>query len=294
MTTAPPSAGSVDPASALRPPAPAAPLRIYGVVHLLPLPGGPCPSPGLPAVLARAAHDAEALFQGGAHGVVVENFGDAPFPAGRSDPHVVAMMTRAAAEVQAHAPGLQLGINVLRNDAFAALGIAAAVGADFVRVNVLSGASWTDQGLIEGQAHALLCYRRRLGCEPGSDHPVEIFADVLVKHGVPAGESDPQRAAEEAAKRAGADALIVTGAGTGQPTDLGVLTAAVRGAGGVPVLVGSGVEPTRIAAFHEAGARGVIVGTFLHEDADIRRPLDRARIELVCATAKRGRTARLK
>ena len=44
---------------------------------------------------------------------------------------------------------LPLGINVLRNDAFSALAIAAVTGADFIRVNVLSGVTATDQGLIE-------------------------------------------------------------------------------------------------------------------------------------------------
>lgn len=53
--------------------------RLVGVVHLLPLPGGPTRSPGLAAVLERARADARALADGGADGVIVENFGDAPF-----------------------------------------------------------------------------------------------------------------------------------------------------------------------------------------------------------------------
>ena len=59
-----------------------------------------------------------------------------------------------------------MGINVLRNDAQAAMGIAAASGASFVRVNVLSGAMLTDQGLIEGQAAELLRLRRQLEALP--------------------------------------------------------------------------------------------------------------------------------
>jgi predicted TIM-barrel enzyme len=54
-------------------------------------------------------------------------------------------------------------LNVLRNDARAALGAALACGATFVRVNVHTGATWTDQGLIEGDAYATLRYRQALG-----------------------------------------------------------------------------------------------------------------------------------
>jgi predicted TIM-barrel enzyme len=49
---------------------------------------------------------------------------------------------------------LPLGINVLRNDAESALAIATAVGAEFIRVNVYTGARLTDQGLIQGVAQA--------------------------------------------------------------------------------------------------------------------------------------------
>ena len=94
------------PASAAAPSPPCADLlppdrfSIFGVVHLLPLPGGPRPSPGLDRVRARALADVAAIAAGGAHGVIIENFGDAPFPAGRSAPHVVATMARLAHELR--------------------------------------------------------------------------------------------------------------------------------------------------------------------------------------------------
>src|SRR5437763_1037242 len=73
-----------------------------------------------------------------------------------------------------------LGVNVLRNDAAAALSIACACDAQFIRVNVHSGALLTDQGLITGRAAETLRLRKQLGGEH-----VQIFADVLVKHAVP-------------------------------------------------------------------------------------------------------------
>lgn len=247
---------------------------LVGVLHLLPLPGAPTPGPGLAEVERRAVVDARTLWSGGVRRAVLENLGDAPFARGAVGPEVVAFMTRIAVAVRTAVPELELGINVLRNDGMAALSVAAAVGARFVRVNVLTGASWTDQGLIQGAARDLQLLRRRLladGCGP-----IQLAADICVKHGVPAGESRRVHAARDTAGRGGADILIVTGAATGAPTDLADLLA-VRAAGGVPVWVGSGVtlETARDTA---RVADGAIVGTALHTDGDISRPLCHDRV----------------
>src|SRR5437764_8017935 len=125
---------------------------IVGMVHLLPLPGSPRWAGSLEEVLRRAVEDARALAEGGVDGVMVENFGDTPFYPEQVPPETVAAMTRAARAV-VEAVGVPVGVNVLRNDAAAALGIAVAVGARFIRVNVHTGAMWTDQGLLQGRAH---------------------------------------------------------------------------------------------------------------------------------------------
>mgnify|MGYP003335928408 CR=1 FL=1 len=186
------------------------PFAVVGVAHLLPLPGGPRPSPGFAEARARALADAAALAEGGAHGVILENFGDAPFPAGPVDPHVVAFVAALGAEIRARHPQLALGINLLRNDARAAVGVAAAIDAAFVRVNVHVGAMVTDQGLLQGDAHHTLRYRRELNADVG------IVADVLVKHAVPLGPAEVGPVAADTFRRGGADVLIVTGEGTGQ------------------------------------------------------------------------------
>ena len=55
---------------------------LIGVVHLLPLPGSPRWKGDMDVVLSQARSDAEALARGGCHGVIVENFGDAPLAKG--------------------------------------------------------------------------------------------------------------------------------------------------------------------------------------------------------------------
>ncbi len=138
------------------------PHPVIGVVHLLPLPTSPRWGGDLEWVIAQAEQAATALAAGGVDGILVENFYDAPFAKDRVDAAVVSAMTVIVQRLKTLV-SLPVGINVLRNDGCSALAIAACVEAQFIRVNVLCGAMVTDQGIIEGNAHRLLRYRRELG-----------------------------------------------------------------------------------------------------------------------------------
>lgn len=248
---------------------------LIGVVHLLPLPGAPRSGPGLDVVERRATDDARALAAGGADAVIVENLGDAPFDADHVAPATVAAMTRVVLAVRAAAPDLRVGVNVLRNDALAALAVAAATGSSFVRVNVHVGAMVTDQGLIEGRARQTLLERNRLGARVG------IVADVLVKHAVPLGEPNLEDVARDTALRGGADVLVVSGAGTGRPTDPDRVRRLRSALPRVPVWLGSGTTPERLRDFPPL--QGAIVGTWLHRDEDLDAPLDPERVRAMRA-----------
>jgi len=190
--------------------------------------------------------------------IIVENFGDVPFFAGRVPAITVAAMTACALAVREAAPDVELGINVLRNDAESALGVALCAGARFVRVNVLTGARVTDQGVIEGDAAGLLRSRRALGADG-----IGIWADVDVKHSAPLGPARPiAQEVEDTTKRAMAEAVLVTGEGTGKGVDLDKLAAVKEAAGKTPVLVASGatLDTLPLLAKH---ATGVIVGSAL-------------------------------
>jgi membrane complex biogenesis BtpA family protein len=252
------------------------PFAFVGVVHLLPLPGGPRPSEGFAAARARAVADAAALAEGGAHAAILENFGDAPFPAGPVDPHVVAFVATLADELRRRHPGLALGINLLRNDARGALGVAAATDAAFIRVNVHVGAMVTDQGLLQGDAHGTLRYRRELGASVG------VAADVLVKHAAPLGPADVGSVAADTYRRGGADVLIVTGEGTGRPADPARAEAVRRAVPEAPLWIGSGVTLDTLPSWR-ALAQGAIVGTALHRDGRITEPLDVERVRTFAA-----------
>ena len=213
--------------------------------------------------MVAARRDAAALVEGGADAILVENFHDAPFYKSRVPRMTVAAMTAAAIEVRSAAPGLPVGVNVLRNDGRAALAVAVAAGCHFIRVNVLSGARVTDQGIIQGISARLLRDRRMLGCA-GATAPgcISIWADVDVKHSAPLAPRPLEEEVADMLERGGADALIVTGAGTGRPTDPGKLARVKAVAGTTPVLVGSGVTLKALEALREH-ADGLIVGTTL-------------------------------
>ena len=137
---------------------------LVSVIHLPALPGSHGSAAPIDAIVKRAVDEARQLHDAGFAAVIVENFGDAPFTK-TVGPHTVAAMTRCVAAVV----DLQLfkvGVNVLRNDGHAALGIAATTGARFVRINVLSGVYATDQGLIEGEASAPAPQNSPVGTSP--------------------------------------------------------------------------------------------------------------------------------
>jgi uncharacterized protein len=204
---------------------------------------------------------------GGVDAIIVENLGDAPFASAHVAPYTVAAMTRVVTEIVGI--GVPVGVNVLRNDARAALSIAAATGAHFMRVNVHTGVMATDQGLLTGGARETLLERNRLGVD------VVIAADVHVKHAAPLGDSRLEDAAHDTWHRGQANVLIVTGSGTGQPTD-GTDVQRVRGA--VPeatIWVGSGLRP---GCPLPDGANGAIVGTWLHRDSCLSAPVSEPRV----------------
>ena len=263
------------------------PRGVLGVVHLPALPGDPAHAGASFAEVERfAMKDAESLAAGGVAGIVLENFGSAPFPKGdagsRMPAHhaaTLAILARACVERFS----LPVGVNCLRNDAISALGVAASSGAAFVRVNVHTGAYLTDQGVIEGEADVSLRYRASLApARPA------LVADVLVKHAAPLAPLSMTQAVHEALDRGLADAVIVTGAGTGAEADIEQLAEARAAAKERPVWLGSGLTPKRAAEFARY-ADAAIVGTWLKQRGELSAPVDTARVREVVAAFGEGR-----
>ena len=224
------------------------------------------------AVMESAAMDARAFVEGGADALIIENFGDVPFTSDRVPAETVAAMSavgthlRESVQIQ-----LPFGYNVLRNDPLSGLGLAAATGGSFIRVNVHSGAMVTDQGVIEGQAFHTVRARQQLCSD------VQIWADVHVKHAQPLAGGGLVEAAQDALHRGLADGLIVSGAATGHAVDVEDLRMARMACPEATILVGSGATEKsagRLLAF----ADGLIVGTSVKVEGALANPVDPARV----------------
>ncbi len=218
-----------------------------------------------------AAVDAKVLADAGYDLVMLENFGDVPFFAGRVPSITVSAMTACAIAARDAAPSLPLGINVLRNDADAALSIACAVGAACIRINVHTGARVTDQGLVQGEAAATVRTRKALDATA-----VALWADVDVKHSAALAPRSLSQEAHDLVARAMAEAVLVTGEGTGRAVDFAKLDEVRRAVPGTPLLVASGATLDMLPALAEK-CDGVIVGSALRVDGVAGGPIDAAR-----------------
>jgi membrane complex biogenesis BtpA family protein len=253
---------------------------LIGVVHLRPLPGSPGFSGDWARTIRAAVADARAYEQGGAQAVFIENFGDIPFTSGRVGPETIAAMAVAGQAVR-EAVRLPIGFNVLRNDATAALALCAACGGAFIRVNIHTGSMLTDQGLIEGNAFETVRYRKQLCPE------VEIFADVHVKHAVPLGNWTLEDSARDTRERGLADALIVSGVGTGMAADIEEVRRVRAACPKSKLLLGSGVSLENAAEFLEI-ADGLIVGSSLKRGGQLHNAVDAKRVARLASKIRRG------
>ena len=252
------------------------PRPLLGMLHLPPLPGSPNYAGNMQNVIDAALHDAKILSETRFAGLIIENLGDAPYYPDHVPAETVAAMSVVAAHVRRQTK-LPVGVNVLRNDAQSAMAIAATADLQFIRVNILIGTSVTDQGVISGQAHLLARTRRRLRAEN-----VLIFADIRVKHAAPLVDRELAQEIDDLFERALADAIIVSGTGSGKPVDANFLREVKKLSGDRPVLIGSGLNLEN-AKDLLAVADGAIVGSSIKIQGEIHHRVDPERVKKLSA-----------
>jgi len=233
------------------------------VIHLPPLPGS-ARWRGQPVeeIVDFAVKCARAAEEGGADAVIVENFGDNPFPKRVTQAETIAAMSVIVREV-VKSTSLLVGVNLLRNSCPEALAIAYATGASFIRCNMYCEAAVCPEGVIEPAAHEVIKLRTYLGKH------IEVLADVLVKHASPLHRQSLREVIADCVERCLADMIIVTGARTGEAPDVELVHEAVS-LSRVPVLVGSGVTPANIRYYRVA--HGFIVGTYVKNEKGLIDP----------------------
>ncbi len=244
---------------------------VIGMVHVRALPGTPCSEASIDQITEQAVAEAKTLAEAGFDAIIIENMHDRPYLLREVGPEITASMTRVAAEVR-RAVDLPLGIQILAGANTAAMAVAAAAGAQFIRAEGFVFAHVADEGIMnEAAAATLLRYRKHIAAEN-----VAVIADIKKKHSSHAMTADIDLAeTASAAAFFGADGVVVTGSATAQAATVDDVSNA--GEAALPVLVGSGLEPANLADFWPH-ADGFIVGSSLKSAGIWSNPLDSARI----------------
>lgn len=234
-------------------------FRLVGVLHLPPLPGAANYAGRAVRDMAEAAaEDARVLQSAGFTDVMVQDASDHPQPTLVGAATVAALAVVGAAVRSATSIGL--GVVVGHNDGAGSVAIAHAVGAEFVRVKVLTGVSVGPSGFIEGCSVQVAQLKRQLGSD------LEVWADaheatsaVLVR--------DVLWSAQQSLAFGGADKLIIT-RDSGVPDALADIAAVKADLGDdVDVLVGGRVTATTLPDVLRA-ADGAILGSVLKTPGD--------------------------
>ena len=97
-----------------------------------------------------------------------------------------------------------------------------------------------------------------------------------MKHAVPLGDWPLDIAARDTLERGLADALIVSGTGTGEATDVSDLEQVRRACPTAKILLGSGVTAENVREYSQAN--GFIVGTSLKRGGRLSNPVDVKRV----------------
>jgi membrane complex biogenesis BtpA family protein len=231
---------------------------LIGMVHLAPLPGTPRNSLPFDRIIERAIKDAHILVEAGFDALLVENMGDAPYLARAVGAEIIAAMTAVTTEVVGL--GLPVGVQVLAGANHAALSVATMSGAHFIRAEGFAFSHVADEGWMDGDAGALLRYRRQI------KSTVAVYCDVQKKHSAHSVTADLSLMDWiEGALFCGADGVVVTGRSTGhapQGQSLSQLTEVT-----CPVFIGSGITPDNVSTY-SAYANGLIVGSYLKTDGN--------------------------
>jgi len=249
---------------------------LIGMVHLQALPGSPQSEKTPQQIIDIAVDEATKLAEFGFDAILIENMHDTPYMLRDVGPEIVAAMT-VATQAVIDAVDLPIGVQILAGANKAALAVAHATGAHFIRTEGFAFASIADEGLMDvADAGPLLRERRRINAEH-----IAILADIQKKHSSHALTADLSIGDHaRGADFMGADGVIVTGSHTGHAVDMDQLRQ-VRGATELPLLVGSGVTPENVKDIFKF-ADAAIVGSSIKQGGNWSNQLDSKRcIELI-------------
>lgn len=258
---------------------------VIGMVHIPPMPGAPRydERAGIPGLIERVERDVQSLQEGQIDAIMFCNEDDRPYVQ-TVGPETVATMTRIITSVL---PKVQVpyGVDVLW-DPIAAIAVANAVGASFVR-EVFTGAYAGDIGIWNTNCAAALRFRRQINADR-----IKLLYNINAEFAAPLAPRDLASVARSAVFSSLADAICVSGQMTGQEAATDALQIVKEAIGNVPVFANTGVNAANVAE-KLAVADGAVVGTSLKQGGVTWNPVDPARVaELMNIVSQVRREAR--
>jgi uncharacterized protein len=254
---------------------------VIGMVHLGALPGSPLydPQGGLAALVESAAQDLEALQQAGFDAVMFGNENDRPYEL-KVDTASTATMAFVIGQLRSKIQ-VPFGVNVLW-DAKSSIALAAATGASFVR-EIMTGSYASDMGPWTPDAGAAMRYRDRLG-----RRDLALLFNVSAEFAWSLDRRSLAERARSAVFSSIPDAVLVSGAITGEAAALSDLAAVKQALPSTPVLANTGVKHETVAEVLQV-ADGCIVGSSLKVDGHTWNAIDPKRAEEFMRLARMAR-----
>jgi membrane complex biogenesis BtpA family protein len=254
---------------------------VIAMVHFGALPGTPLydAEAGVEGLLDGARRDLRALQAAGFDAVMFGNENDRPYEF-EVDTASVATMASIIGRLRAEIT-VPFGVNVLW-DPMSSIALAAATGASFVR-EILTGTYASDMGPWNPDAGAALRYRNRLGRDD-----LAVLYNISAEFAFSLDRRSLADRARSAVFSSIPDAILVSGAITGEAAAMPDLEAVKKALTTTPVLANTGVKHETVAEVLGI-ADGCIVGSSLKVDGNTWNPVDPERAADFMRRAKAAR-----
>ena len=247
------------------------PFELTTVVGIAPLPGtARYQGESISSIVDAAVEEAVQYAEAGIDSIILQNINDWPARE-HVDIETVAYLSAIGSAVRrAVGSSCRLGISVLRNDGEAAVAVAHAVGAQFIRAKIYVGAMLSANGIEMGCMNGVLSLRQKIGSD------VEIWADIRSRTAVPLVDYPILQECGFAAEKGMCRSFLLSGGDMAQ-----VLETAQCVKQAFPnhrVILGGGVNLNNLEQVM-ANADGAIVASCLKQDGRMHAPIDPVRLE---------------
>jgi len=239
---------------------------VIAMAHIGALPGSPLydAKGGMSALVDGVVKDVENLQAAGVDAIMFGNENDRPYEF-KVDTASTATMAYVIGALRSKIT-VPFGVNVLW-DPMSTMALAAATGAAFVR-EIMTGTYASDMGPWTPDAGAALRYRDRLG-----RRDLAVLFNISAEFAWSLDQRSLPDRARSAVFSSIPDAVLVSGAITGEAAAMSDLAAVKKALPDTPVLANTGVKHATVAEVLSI-ADGCIVGSSLKVDGNTWNPVD--------------------